>query len=60
MNKNIDKNIAMTGELSLKGKILKIGGLKEKVIAAKREKIKTILVPLENKLDVLDLKDELK
>ena len=50
----------MTGEISLKGKILKIGGLKEKVIAAKREKLKKIILPKENKLDALDLKDELK
>lgn len=50
----------MTGEISLKGKILKIGGLKEKVIAAKREKLQKIILPKENELDALDLKEELK
>lgn len=47
-DKSINKSIAMTGELSLKGKVLKIGGLKEKIIAAKRSGVKTIVVPKDN------------
>lgn len=48
----IRKNLAMTGELTLKGKVMPIGGLKEKVLAARRNKIETILVPKFNKRDL--------
>lgn len=48
----IRKNLAMTGELSLKGKVMPIGGLKEKVLAARRNKIDTILIPNFNKRDL--------
>jgi ATP-dependent Lon protease len=47
----------MTGELSLMGKVMPIGGLKEKVLAAKRNKIKEIIIPKQNKKD-LDKLDE--
>ncbi|MBI9094683.1 MAG: endopeptidase La [Sphaerochaeta sp.] len=53
----IKKNLAMTGETSLKGKVMPIGGLKEKVLAARRNKIDTILIPSFNKRD-LDKLDE--
>lgn len=45
MNKPINKDIAMTGEISLKGKVMKIGGLKEKLIAANREGITEVILP---------------
>lgn len=48
----IDSNIAMTGELTLRGKVLPIGGLKEKVIGAHRAMMKKIYLPLENKTDL--------
>lgn len=48
-NKTIPDKVGMTGEISLKGKVMKIGGLKEKVIAAQREGLKTIIVPIDNK-----------
>lgn len=51
----INDSIAMTGELSLKGKVLKIGGLKEKLIAAKRRGIKTIIVPKDNQDSLLEI-----
>lgn len=51
---------AMTGELSLLGKVMPIGGLKEKVLAAKRNKVKTIIIPKHNKRDLDKLEDNVK
>ena len=52
--------MAMTGELTLTGEVLPIGGLKEKVIAARRAKIKKIVIPSQNKKDFVELPDHLK
>lgn len=51
MNKPTKPNFAMTGEISLKGKVLQIGGLKEKILAAKREKVNNIICPEDNRED---------
>ena len=59
-NKPIKKNIAMTGELTVTGKVLPIGGVKEKTIAAKRAKVKTIIYPYENKKDFDELPEYIK
>lgn len=56
----IDNNVAMTGEVTLRGKARPIGGLREKSLAALRSGIKTIIVPEENKKDVGELPDEVK
>ena len=56
----IRKNLAMTGELSLVGKVLPIGGLKEKTIAARRNKIKTIIIPAQNERDLDEIPDNVK
>lgn len=56
----ISGELGMTGEISLNGKILKIGGLREKVLAAKREGLNKVVVPLSNKLDIEELDDNLK
>jgi ATP-dependent Lon protease len=48
-------NVAMTGEITLRGRILPIGGLKEKVIAAHRAGIDTVLMPLENQRDIPEI-----
>jgi len=51
----VRRDVAMTGEISLRGAVLPIGGLKQKLLAARREGIKTILVPLSNKNDISDM-----
>ncbi len=59
-NRPVRGNIAMTGEITLRGKILAIGGLNEKLLAAQRNNIPTVLVPYENKKEVDDLPAELR
>src|SRR6188768_4201980 len=51
----IRKDVAMTGEITLRGKVLPIGGLKEKILAAHRSGLKTIIVPRENEKDLADI-----
>ena len=51
----VDKNVAMTGEITLRGLVLPIGGLKEKLLAAHRAGIKKVLIPLENKKDLIEV-----
>ena len=53
-------DLAMTGELTLRGRVLPIGGLKEKLTAAARAGVKTVLVPARNKNDLVDLPDEVQ
>lgn len=55
LNRPVMENLAMTGEVSLTGKVLPVGGIKEKIIAAKRSGVKTIILPEENKKDFDDL-----
>ena len=59
-NKAVDKTIAMTGEITLRGRILPIGGLKEKVIGAHRAGIRKVFLPVENEKDVAEIPDEIK
>ncbi|NLK45439.1 MAG: endopeptidase La [Treponema sp.] len=59
-DKSIKQNLAMTGELSLTGQVLSIGGLKEKTVAAKRNKIKHIIIPKQNVRDLDDIPDHVK
>ena len=51
----INKNVAMTGEITLRGLVLPIGGLKEKLLAAHRAGIKKVLIPIENKKDLIEV-----
>jgi ATP-dependent Lon protease len=60
MNKPVKKNLAMTGEITLRGRVLAIGGLKEKVLAAHREGITTVLFPDGNRKDLVDIPDAIK
>lgn len=53
----INARFAMTGEINLRGKVTAIGGVKEKVLAAKRNKIKTVILPAQNKGDLIECKD---
>ena len=53
--KRVKKNLAMTGEITLRGKVLPVGGIKEKILAAKRSKIKEIILCHENKKDIEEI-----
>lgn len=59
MDEPVANNVAMTGELSLTGKVLKIGGVKEKVIAARRSAVEQIILPHTNRKDWEELPDSL-
>jgi ATP-dependent Lon protease len=60
LNRKVDKTIAMTGEITLRGRVLPIGGLKEKSLAAKRAGIKTILIPYKNIKNLEEIPDSVK
>lgn len=60
MNKPVRKKLAMTGEITLRGRALAIGGLKEKVLAAYREGIDMVLFPESNKKDLVDIPENVK
>ena len=51
----VDKKVAMTGEITLRGIVLPIGGLKEKLLAAHRAGIKKVIIPMENKKDLVEV-----
>ena len=54
----VKKNLAMTGEITLRGKVLPVGGIKEKILAAKRANIKEIILCYENKSDIEEIKSD--
>ncbi len=56
----IRRDIAMTGEITLRGRVLPIGGLKEKLLAALRGGLKTVLIPIDNEKDLRDIPDNVK
>ena len=56
--KKVKKSLAMTGEITLRGKVLPVGGIKEKILAAKRAKIKELILCVDNKKDILEIKEE--
>ena len=56
----VDRDVAMTGEITLRGRILPIGGLKEKLLAALRGGIKRVLIPVDNEKDLAEIPDNVK
>ncbi len=56
--KRVKKSLAMTGEITLRGKVLPVGGIKEKILAAKRARIKELILCEENRRDILEIKEE--
>ena len=59
-NKKIDTSVSMTGEMTLLGDVLPIGGLKEKAVAAYKHGIRTVFIPEENKKDLNDVSEEIR
>ena len=60
MQRRVRSDLAMTGEISLRGRILRVGGIKEKVLAASRSGIKHLILPEQNKNDWLEVPDEVR
>lgn len=58
--KAVRRDVAMTGEITLRGKVLPVGGIREKVMAAHRAGIKTVLLPRENERDIEDIPENVR
>ena len=56
----VNRKVAMTGEMTLTGKVLPIGGVKEKALAAMRMNIDTVIIPWKNKKDLIDIPEEFR
>jgi ATP-dependent Lon protease len=59
-NTPISREVAMTGEITLRGRVLPVGGIKEKVLAANRMGIKKVLLPIENEKDLEEIPDKIR
>jgi ATP-dependent Lon protease len=57
---SVKRDVAMTGEITLRGEVLPIGGLKEKLLAASRGGIKHVLIPVDNEKDLVEIPDNIK
>ena len=58
--KRVSRKIAMTGEITLSGTVLPVGGVREKVVAAKRQKISTVILPASNEPDLDDVPERVR
>ena len=58
-DRSLPPDLAMTGEITLRGRILPVGGIKDKLLAAKRAGIRTVVLPEENRQDVEEIPEEL-
>ena len=58
--KPVNREIAMTGEITLRGRVLTIGGLKEKILAAHRGRVKEVLIPMDNRKDIEDIPENVR
>ena len=58
--RKVDETLGMTGEVTLQGRVLPIGGLKEKMLAALRGGVKTVIIPKDNEKDLVDIPDNVK
>jgi len=58
-NKKVRQDVAMTGEITITGEVLAVGGIKEKVIGARRAGIRELILPFDNQADAQDLKKEI-
>ena len=58
--KKVKADLAMTGEITIRGRVLPVGGLKEKILAAKTASISTVLIPMDNKKDIEEIDSEIK
>ena len=56
----VRRDVAMTGEMTLLGKVLKIGGLKEKVLAAHRLRVETVIIPADNEPELVEIAEEIR
>ena len=58
--RSVKKGVGMTGEITLRGQVLPVGGIKEKMLAAHRAGLKTVILPKRNQLDLEDVPEEVK
>ncbi|MDO9129358.1 MAG: S16 family serine protease, partial [Anaerolineales bacterium] len=58
--RSVKKGVGMTGEITLRGQVLPVGGIKEKMLAAHRAGLKTVILPKRNELDLEDVPEEIK